>query len=164
MSNIYAMYYYADQALLDGKELTHIDRIIKPFSLLTHMQLWFSVRYDHKSCTSTMQGEPNGVKIIDTAYSHPLRWVAQLIPMTDTEENAAWAWFVLHDGNPYDLKGAAATATGMHIIKPSDAGYWCNEACMSAIKFAKGWGDDCKPDTQLPIHTFFDLYRRLGKE
>ena len=164
MSNIYAMYYYADQALLDGKELTHIDRIIKPFSLLTHMQLWLSERYEHESWTSTMQGEPNGVKAIGTAYSHPLRWVAQLVPMTDEEEDLVWGWFKYHDGAPYDLSGAAALAAGIGLIQPKEKGYWCNEACMSAIKYAKGWGNDCKPDTQLPIHTFFDLYRRLGKE
>jgi len=164
MSNCYGMYYCAKQAILDGKEMTSIDKLIHKFSYLTHVEFRFSERYHGISFSSTMQGDYHGCRFLDILYSHPLRWVPQLLPMTDEQEDIAWEEAHRIEGSKYDMLAVTGVATGIGIVKPDPDKYWCNEAYGSLVKKSYGWGDEFKPDTQLPIDTFFYIHRLLGKE
>ena len=157
--------YDARQAAREGKELTLTDRTIFTVSdPLVHSEFQFSERHDDYSFSATMRNDYNCVRVLQIDYTiHPKRWPSLILPMTDEQEDMAWAGGYEIIGLPYDTIGVASLGSPWEIIKPHPDKYWCSEAVAVAIKAAYGYGDDFKPDSFHPNSLYFEMLRRVGQ-
>ena len=145
----------ARAAKKDGKKMTLIDIIILLRSKLTHSEFQFSNRYYGISFSFTSADGANGARFKAIDYNkHPNRWVTDVIPMTDEQEDLAfqeacrmadidntiiWPHKTIFQGKnhqKYDYAGLLS-----HALKKSDH-WWLN-----IVRFGLwSWTAFVKPD------------------
>lgn len=111
-----------------GRELIRLGQFGYTYRNVTHTELvlrgpWY--RADIAS-SSLMDG---GVRVKRGVELNPKHWMAVSVP--GWSEDDAELWFEIHDGEPYDSRGAVGSVLyGLG----QDAGWFCNEADGSAVK------------------------------
>ena len=164
MNNCKIRFKNVRRAVNSGYKLTATDHItLVKSDPLVHVEWQFSARHNHKSFSATMAGDDNGCRFADIGYSHPLWWTTLILPMTDVQEDRAWAKAHELDGKDYDLIGLASFSTKWDIIKPDPDKYWCSEAVAELIKVGYGYGDEFVPHFYHPVGLFFEMYHRRLK-
>ena len=86
----YAKHWNAKEAKKDGKPLTLVDRVIMLRSKLTHSEKQYSSRYRHVSWSFTKADGAKGARFKKIAYSHPKRWVTDVLELSDIEEDRSF--------------------------------------------------------------------------
>ena len=121
--------YNAVRAEIFGKKLTFVQRIILLRSQPhTHTEYQFSERYGGVSVSATLEDGARCVRGKKIAYSHLReRWDTVIVPMTDEQEDMAWAEANRLLGMPYDLIGQLCHTTKFNIWKPSKKKIWCSK-------------------------------------
>ena len=95
----------------------------------THSEYQFSKRYDWVSFSATLQGNDNGARFKHIKYSHEKeRWDTTIVPMTDEQEDKAYAEAKSMEGMLYDIIGQISHATRFKIWRPSKKKTWCSKA------------------------------------
>ena len=118
-----------------GYRLTPADGLILLRSLLhTHTELQFSHRYANISFSATLADGANGCRFKDIKYSHTVFWDTIVVPMTDSQEDTAYAEAKAIDGQPYDDIGLASFVSRAEMIKPRKGFWWCTEAVVHCVK------------------------------
>ena len=155
----------ARRAVNYGGKLTAVDQIILIKSdPMTHSEFEFSSRNDGISFSATMRDNQDCCRFMDISYSHPNRWTSLVLPMTDEQEDRAYARAAKLNGMGYDLIGLGSFGTKWDIIKPHPDKLWCSEACAELIKAAYGYGDDFVPHFYSPTSLYFEMVHRLAKK
>lgn len=151
------------RAEMFGYVLTRTDKtILHRSSPETHNETRFSGRYGHISISSTLRDRAKCARFKMIGYSHEAYWDTDDIPMTDEQEDRAWAkacemadmpvdWYekakaligpnaVYYGPNavPYDLWGQIAHLSKWHIWKPSWKKTWCSRTCNDVILAGRG--------------------------
>lgn len=166
MSDCIGQYWNAREAARHGFDLTKPQRLIlRRSDPLVHKELQFSERYNSISFSSTLADGAKGCRFKQIQYSHPYRWVSQVVPMSDAEEDEVWYKALMLAGKLYDTWGLGGFATKLKIIKPHPDRYWCNEATDTAILVAKGhWAirpNSLRPDERHPVDSYFACQRNI---
>jgi hypothetical protein len=127
--NVIQKSYNAKRAELFGKKLTGTDRLIlMRSSIWTHTEFQFSERYNNISFSFTMADNAKCGRFKQIEYSHQAeRWDDVIIPMTDEQEDKAYAEAQRLKGVPYDLVGLLSHATPLKLIMPHKKNMWCTE-------------------------------------
>ena len=83
----------------------------------------------NKAVIASSSWRDGGVRIKQDVKLNPANWLIADVPRWDV--HVAALWFVEHEGEPYDVRGALATVLPGHHGK----GYFCNESALASI----GW-------------------------
>lgn len=161
--------YNAIRAAIFGKPITKVQWLIGLRSKShRHSEVQFSERYGNVSFSATYQDGCKCCRFKYIEYSHEKeRWDTVIVPMTDEEEDRAWAEalkmagyadtfmdnmsfgtrkklhtianYVSYGYNaiPYDLKGQLCHASKLKLWKPSKKKTWCSKAVASVLYSAK---------------------------
>jgi hypothetical protein len=169
MSDCILRYYDAHAARVDGKELTITDKgILVVSDPLVHVEFQFSARYGSGiSFSFTMRGELWGGRHMNIHYTHPERWVNQVVPMTNEQEDRAWRASKYLAGNPYNILGALNLAhKRQEHYEPQnteETGMWCSQGCGELVRVGLDLSSDgFKTWTMTPTDLFFATRRVLG--
>jgi hypothetical protein len=155
--------YNARQARLFGVKMTPTDNIVCLVSdPQTHCEFQFSERYKNISFSSTLTNGDKGCRFKDIGYSHPEYWDTLILPMTDEEEDRAYARALELDGKLYDLIGVAGLASEHNIIKQDPNKYWCSEAVAELIIAGKPRSLNFVPSFYTPRALFFEVFHLAG--
>jgi len=123
------------RAAIFGKKPTIIDRVIglrsKPHS---HTEFQFSGRYNNVSFSATKRDGSNCARFKHISYSHVLeRWDTVVVPLTDEQEDAAYAEAEILEGMPYDLLGLLCHLSPLRLWKPSKNKTWCTKTVSKLV-------------------------------
>ena len=155
------MFRDARRAKLYGKPMTLAEEgILVVSDPLVHVEFRFSGRYHLISQSATMQGNFNGCRFMPINYSHPERWVEIILPMSNYQEDCAFAKGQELDGKGYDKFGVFSLVSNMNIIKPNPELYWCSEDVLELCKAGYGWAD-LQCDKFNPLQAYFEVLDRL---
>ena len=92
MNNCYIKSYNLVRAAMFGKKPTFVQWLISQRSTPhVHDEFQFSARHDNISFSATMMYDAKCARFKQITYSHPERWDTVIVPMTDDEEDLAWA-------------------------------------------------------------------------
>ncbi len=161
MNECYLRFWDGIAAQEDGVKLSLNDKLILTKSNpLIHCECQFSDAYAGISFSSTLRDGARGCRFKQIDYSkHPKRWKTLILPMTNEEEERAYAEAQRLDGKLYDLAGLATFNPLLHtVIKENPNRYWCSEADAELIKAAKKLGDDFIPSRYTPVGLFFTAF------
>jgi hypothetical protein len=157
-------FYNAVRAEKFGKKLDAVDTLILRRSRPhVHCEFEFSERYGNISFSATLQDGSHGCRFKPIDYNeHPERWDTLWLPMTDEQEDRAYARARELDGKEYDLIGLLSFATALNLIKPDPDKYFCSEVDGELIVAAYGL-TDFRCDEYCPTPLFFEMFYRLTK-
>jgi len=142
MADCYAKHYNAEEAKKDGKHLTLVDRVIMLRSKLTHSEKRYSDRHWGVSWSFTKADGANGARFKDIGYSHPKRWVTDLLRLSDIEEDRSFAEACrLADVTPEQVEAWAKDDSRTEILQgPNHAKYDAIGLLTHCLKkHKKGW-------------------------
>ncbi|KKL48638.1 hypothetical protein LCGC14_2323490 [marine sediment metagenome] len=171
MSDCIFWSYDAVAAKDSGKDFSITDiAIMRRSARLIHTEFQFSRRHNPYSgdrygvCfSSTLRDGAEGCRFESIDFTrHPKRWNRILLPMTNEQEDRAYAKAQALNGKKYDLIGLASFASSLNIIKPHPDKLWCTEAVLELCKAAYGW--DITPHLYHPLSGFFEVYSRVNSE
>ncbi len=120
-----------------------------------HNEFVFSERYKCVSCSATLADKANSVRFKFIQYSHEAeRWDTDIVPMTDEQEDRAWAeacrmadlpldWLDTvwpddeackgHNAIPYDKVGQLCHVLPFRIWIPSKDKTWCTKTVAQCV-------------------------------
>lgn len=157
MSDCQIKSYNLVRAAIFGKKPTFVQWLIARRSIPhIHDEFRFSARYDNISFSATMMDDAKCARFKQIGYSHPERWDTVIVPMTDYEEDLAWAETKKLEGTPYDLIGQLSHISKLKIWKPSKKKIWCSKTVGRLVYASKpkfkaliaglGLLDELRPD------------------
>ena len=118
--------YNAVRAKIFGKKLILVQWLILRRSWpQIHNELKFSKRHNNISHSATLMEGSKGARFKPIQYSHPERWDTVIVPMTDYQEDLAYAKAEELTGTLYDTIGQLSHISGLKIWKPSTTKIWC---------------------------------------
>jgi hypothetical protein len=124
----------ARRAMRYGHKLTNVQRAIRVASWPeVHVENQFSPAYGGISHSATMAEGENCERFKDILYSNPAYWDVVDIPMTQQQEDIAYAEAKRGEGTEYDVIGVTSLATEFDIIKPHPEKTWCSKTCARVI-------------------------------
>ena len=174
-------------------KISFADWFIRWKSDKTHSEFQLSSRYGGISVSCTMKDGCKCVRFKWIDYTkHPLRWLSQIIPLTDEQEDAIFAeackladisinsaktycrlcqrglctvkYYHGLNARKYDLIGVVlCNITSWRIIRSNDKWYWCSELVCHLIQVA--YTDfNGHADTQRPdtLYNEWALYRKAA--
>jgi uncharacterized protein YycO len=101
----------------------------------SHCELIFS---DGRSASSTLSDGVRFTKPGDINFSDTTQW--DVVDLENVSESAALAWFMKHQGQPYDVLGDLHFVIG---LIPHEGGHkFCSFACGAACGFDQAWRFD----------------------
>lgn len=103
-----------------------------PARRVTHTELLLGGDAQHASIASASIVD-GGVRVRHGVVLNPKHWLAIDVPDTETRNiPAARTWFALHDGQPYDKRGAAGSV-GQALLAHGSGAWFCSEANAAAM-------------------------------
>jgi len=172
-------------------KISFADWLIRWKSDETHSEFQLSSRYGGISVSVTMEDGCKCVRFKWIDYTkHPLRWLSQIIPLTDEQEDAIFAeackladistnvmlatcessymysGYCYHGPNArkYDLVGVVlCNLSKWRIIRSNKKWYWCSELVCHLIQVA--YPDfNGHADTQRPdtLYNEWEIYRKAA--
>lgn len=110
-----------------GRELIRLGQIGYTYRNVTHTEMvlagpWWATDI---ASSSLMDG---GVRIKKAVRLNRAHWMAVEVPGWNAKQSESW--FLAHDGEPYDTRGAIGSV--LYGIG-DNPGWFCNEACGASI-------------------------------
>ena len=110
-----------------GREVIRLGQWPYTYRRVTHIEMLLDGTWDKADIASSslMDG---GVRIKKGVRLNPLHWIAAGVPTWNAQQSAAW--FLEHQGEPYDTRGAVGSV--LYGIG-DNPGWFCNEADGASV-------------------------------
>jgi len=114
-----------------GWALIRLGQIGYTWRRVTHTEILLAGPWDAATIASASLLD-GGVRTKTGVRLNPAHWVAIDVPDTKMRSAPVSAkWFELHDGKPYDKRGAPGSV--LYGLGHDANGYFCNEACGASM-------------------------------